>query len=69
MSRTVGFRVLPISQTASLKLLTSTGLLKSVATTLDLDDLVEKTRVQCSVQSSSVMIAASTLGRDDGEKL
>lgn len=67
--RAVHFPVLAISEIACIKVLTKTGLLKRVVTISELDDSLGQTGAKCSVDSSSVMIAASSLLQDDVERL
>lgn len=57
--------MLATSETACLRILTSTVLLDRVVTTSDLHDSVGKTDAQCFVGSFSVMIAAGVLMLDD----
>lgn len=64
----VPFRVLAISETTRLGSLTRTGLLETVVTTSDLEKSVGKTKAQCSVESSSVVIATSMLAWNDIEE-
>lgn len=61
MCRSVLFPVLAISETVCLRVLKRTGLLERAVVTSDLDDAVEETEAQCSVESSSVTTATSRL--------
>lgn len=61
--------MLAIPETAYLEILTRTGLLDEVVSTLGSDDWVEKARAQCYLESFSATLAACTLFWDSIEKL
>lgn len=59
MSRSVRFRVLEMSETACLGILTRMELLERALVALVLEESVQRTKACCSAECSCVMIAAS----------
>lgn len=69
VSGAVRSRVFAISQTARLRFLTRTRLLKRAGTTSHLRDSLEKTWAQCAVERSFVMKAAILYVRTTGQEV
>lgn len=67
--RAAGFGVLAMSGIACLRIFLRTRPLERVVTTSDLHDYVGERKAQCSVESCSVMIAASMFLWDEIERV